>query len=138
MRVAVEDSLNQSMDEVVKRYSSLFRLPSYRKMLLLLALSCLGAGVISAITLFPPFEALVNGLSLGFSLFIVNLIFDYVVSMLILGQDPIFDLRRSAALSLFCWELWLLFIVVGVAIGVPVRLYLLGFSAVCSSFFQRL
>jgi len=130
MRVAVEDSLNQSMDEVVKRYSSLFRLPSYRKMLLLLALSCLGAGVISAITLFPPFEALVNGLSLGFSLFIVNLIFDYVVSMLILGQDPIFDLRRSAALSLFCWELWLLFIVVGVAIGVPVRLYLLGFSAV--------
>ena len=55
--MAVEDSLNQSMDEVVKRYSSLFRLPSYGKVLLLLVSSCLGAGVISAITLFPPFEA---------------------------------------------------------------------------------
>jgi len=80
MRVAVEDSLNQSMDKVVKRYSSLFELPSYAKVLLLLALSCLGAGILSAITFFPPFEALVNGLFLGFSLFIVNLIFDYVVS----------------------------------------------------------
>jgi len=128
--VAVEDSLNQSMDKVVKRYSSLFELPSYAKVLLLLALSCLGAGIVSAITFFPPFEALVNGLFLGVSLFIVNLIFDYVVSMLILGQDPIYDVRRTAALSLFCWGLWLLFILVGVAIGMLVRLCLLGFSAV--------
>jgi putative membrane protein len=130
MRVTVEDSLNQSMDKAVKQYSSLFKLPSYAKVLLLLALSCLGAGTLSAITLFPPFEALVKGLSLGFSLFIVNLVFDYVVSMLILGQDPIYDIRRIAALSLFCWGLWLLFIVVGVAIGMLVKLCLLGFSAV--------
>jgi putative membrane protein len=130
MRVAVEDSLNQSMDEVVKRYSSLFRLPSYRKVLLLLALSCLGAGIVSALAFVPPFEALVNGLFLGFSLFIINLIFDYVVSLLILGEDPIYDFRRTSALSLFCWGLWLLFIVVGVAIAMLVRLFLLGFSAV--------
>jgi len=128
--VAVEDSLNQSMDKVVKRYSSLFELPSYAKVLLLLALSCLGAGIVSAITFFPPFEALVKGLFLGFSVFIVNLIFDYVVSMLILRQDPIYDVRRTAALSLFCWGLWVLFILVGVAIGMLVRLCLLGFSAV--------
>jgi len=128
--VAVEDSLNQSMDEVVKHYSSLFKLPSYAKVILLLALSCLGAGTLSAITLFPPFEALVNGLFLGFSLFIVNLIFDYFVSTLILGQDPIYDVRRTAALSLFCWGLWFLFILVGVAIAMLVRLCLLGFSAV--------
>lgn len=128
--MAVEDSLNQSVDKTVKHYSSLFTLPSYAKVLLLLALSCLGAGTLSAITLFPPFEALVNGLFLGFSLFIVNLIFNYVVSMLILGQDPIYDVRRTAALSLFCWGLWLLFILVGVAIAMLVRLCLLGFSAV--------
>jgi putative membrane protein len=130
MCVAAEDSLNQSMDKVVKRYSSLFRLPSYSKVLLLLALSCLSAGILSTITVFPPFEALVNGLFLGFSLFLVNLIFDYVVSMLILGRDPIYDLRRTTALSVFCWALWLLFIFVGVAIEIPVRLCLLGFSAV--------
>jgi len=130
MRVTVVDSLNQSMDKVVKRYSSLFRLPSYAKVLFLLALSCLSAGTVSAFTLFPPFEVLVNGLFLGFSVFVVNLIFDYVVSLLILGQDPIYDVRRTAALSLFCWGLWLLFILVGVAIGMLVRLCLLGFSAV--------
>ena len=124
MCVAAEDSLNQSMDKVVKRYSSLFKLPSYSKVLLLLALSCLSVGILSS------FEALVNGLFLGFSLFIVNLIFDYVVSMLILGRDPIYDLRRTAALSVFCWALWLLFIFVGVAIEIPVRLCLLGFSVV--------
>jgi len=128
--MTVEDSLDQSMDKVVKRYSSLFRLPSYAKVLLLLALSCLSTGTLSAITLFPPFEALVHGLFLGFSLFIVNLIFDYVVSRLILGQDPIYDVRRTAALSLFCWGFWLLFILVGVAIGMLVKLCLLGFSAV--------
>ena len=128
--MTVEDSLNQSMDKVVKRYSSLFKLPSYARVLLLLALSCLSAGTFSAFTLFPPFEALVKGLFLGFSLFVVNLIFDYVVSMLILGQDPIYDIRRTAALSLFCWGLWLFFILVGVAVGMLVRLCLLGFSAV--------
>ena len=128
--MAVEDSLNQSMDKIVKHYSSLFELPSYVKVLLLLALSCLGAGIISAITFFPPFEALVYGLFLGFSLFTVNLIFDYIVSKLILGQDPIYDVRRTAALSLFCWGLWILFILVGVALGMLVKLCLLGFSAV--------
>jgi putative membrane protein len=130
MRVAVEDSLNQSMDKAVRRYSSLFTLPSYAKVLLLLALSCLSAGTLSAFTLFPSFEALLKGLFLGFSLFTVNLISDYVVSRLILGQDPIYDVRRTAALSLFCWGLWLLFILVGVAIGTLVKLCLLGFSAV--------
>jgi putative membrane protein len=124
MCVAAEDSLNQSMDKVVKRYSSLFKLPSYSKVLLLLALSCLSVGILSL------FEALVNGLFLGFSLFLVNFIFDYVISMLILGRDPIYDLRRTAALSVFCWALWLLFIFVGVTIEIPVRLCLLGFSAV--------
>ena len=136
VHVATEDSLNQSMDKVVKRYSSLFEVPSCTKVLLLLALSCVGGGVLSTVALFPPFEALVNGLFLGFLLFLGNLILDYVLSTLILGKDPIYDLRRTAALSLFCWVLWLLFILVGVAFAMlfdfswQVRLCLLGFSAV--------
>jgi len=130
MYVAVEDSLNQSMEEVVKRYSSLFRLPPYRKVLFLLLPCCFGAGILSAIALFPPLEALINGLILGFSLFLMNLVFDHIVSSLILDQDPIYDFRRTAALSLFCWGLWLLFIIVGFAVAMLVRLCLLGFSAV--------
>ena len=130
MYVAVEDSLNQSMEEVVKRYSSLFRLPPYRKVLFFLLPSCFGAGILSAIALFPPFEALVNGLFLGFSLFLMNLVFDHIVSSLVLDQDPIYDFRRTAALSLFCWGLWLPFIILGFAVAMLVRLCLLGFSAV--------
>jgi len=133
--LTVENSLNQSMDKMVKHYSSLFELPSYRKLLLLLALSCAGGGILSTFFLFPLLEALVNGFILGFLLFLVNLVFDYIISMLILKQDPIYDLRRTTALSFFCWVLWLLFIFAGVAISRPfgfswqVRFCLLGFSA---------
>ena len=128
--VVAEDSLNQSMDKVAERYSSLFKLPSQGNVLLLLALSCLGGGILSTVTLFPSFGALITGLHLGLSLFIVNLIFDCVVSILILGQDQIYDLRRTTALSFCCWVLWLLFIFVGVAITMLVRLLFFGYSAV--------
>ncbi len=134
--MTVEDSLNQSMDRAVEHYSSLFRLPSYKKVILLLALSCISGGILSTIILFPTFEGLVNGLFLGFSLFLVNLIFDNIIEQLILKQDPIYDLRRTTALSLFCWALWLLFIFVGVTfvllfdLSWLIRLCLLGFSVV--------
>jgi len=134
--VTAEDSLNQSMDKMVKHYSSLFVLPSCRKVLLLLALCCVGGGLLSTIILFPSFEGLVNGFLLGFSILFIDLIFDYVVSMWVLRDDPIYDLRRTVALSLFCWTLWFLFIFVGVAAAIIfgsswwVKLCLLGFSAV--------
>jgi len=134
--VTAENSLNHSMDKAVKHYSSLFKLPSYRKVLLLLAISCISGGTLSTTVLFPSFDGLVNGLFLGFSLFITDLVFDYVVSMLVLRRDPIYDLRRTAALSLFCWALWFFFIFVGVAVALLldlswwIRLSLLGFSSV--------
>jgi putative membrane protein len=133
--VAAENSLNQSMDKAVKHYSSLFKLPSYRKVLSLLALSCISGGMLSTTVLFPSSEGLFNGLFFGFSLFVINLVFDYVVSVLVLRRDPIYDLRRIAALSLFCWALWFSFIFVGVATALLldlswwIKLSLLGFSA---------
>lgn len=136
VRLAVDNSLNQSIDKAVKRYSSLFMLPSYKKSLLLLTLSCVCGGILSTISLLPPFEALVKGLFLGFSLLLVNSAVDYIASMLILRQDRIYDLRRTTAFSFFCWVLWLFFIVVGVVISIPfglswrIKLCLLGFSAV--------
>lgn len=129
-------SLSQSMDRAVKHYSSLFMIPSYKKVLLLLALTCISGGLLSTVILFSFPEGVVNGLLLGFSLFFVNLIIDYAVSMLILRRDPIYGLRRTAALSLFSWGLWFFFIFVGAAVAMPfglswwIRLSLLGFSAV--------
>jgi putative membrane protein len=134
--VAEEGSLSRSMEQAVKHYSSLFKLPSYKKVVLFLALACVCGGLFSTVIIFPSTDGLVNGLFLGVSLLCTNLIIDYVVSAWVLSHDPIYDLRRTAALSMFCWALWLFFIFVGVAVEVPfglpwwVRLCLLGFSAV--------
>jgi putative membrane protein len=136
MDVTAAGSLSQSMDRAVKHYSSLFMIPSYKKVLLLLALTCISGGLFSTVILFPFLEGVVNGLLLGFSLFFVNLIIDYAVSMLILRRDPIYGLRRTAALSLFSWGLWFFFIFLGAAVAMSfglswwIRLSLLGFSAV--------
>jgi len=130
MGVTAEGSLSQSMDNAVKHYSALFKLPPYGKVVLLLASMCICGGLISTVALFPSLEGLVNGLLLGFSLFLTNLIIDYVVSVSVLRRDSIYELRRTAALSLYCWMLWLFFIFVGVLLSWWVRLCLLGFSAV--------
>ncbi len=128
--LSTKDSLDQSIDVVVNRYSSLFNLPSYGAVVLLLALFCICAAILCAIEFLSLFQSLLRGLALGFSLFLVNLVLDYVLSTSILKQDPIYDLRRTAALSLFCWALWLPFIFVGVATAMLAKLCLLGFSAV--------
>lgn len=135
--MATADSLNQSMEAAVKHYSSLFKLPSYRKVVLFLALITFGGGFLSTIILFPSFAGLVSGILLGFSLFFTNLIIDFAQSIFISGLDPIYDRRRVVALSLFSWSLWLFFIFVGVAFAellvLPlwvIRFCFLGFSAV--------
>jgi len=134
--VASAESLRQSMDKAVRRYSSLFKLPTYKKVVLLLALTCVSGGVLSTVILSPSINGLVDGLMLGISLFLTNLTLDYVVNSLVLKRDPIYDLRRTVALSLFCWVLWLFFVFLGVAVAMLfglswwVRLCLLGFSAV--------
>ena len=135
--MATKDSLRQSMDLAIKHYASLFRLPSYRGIVMLQAAICMGGAVVSTIFLSPNNEGLVNGFLLGFSLFIIALLLDYAVSKLILRRDPIYDLRRTAMLSLFGLSLWLVFILLGDVAAMLttdlawwVRLCLLGFSAV--------
>jgi len=134
--VAAEDSLKQSMDIAVKRYSSLFKLPSAHKLPLLLLLFCVGGGVLSTMILFPSLNGLEDGFLLGLGLFLTSLVADYIISVLVLKGDAVFDLRRTMALSIFCWAVWLFFIFIGAAVGAAtsvlkwwIRLSLLGFSA---------
>ena len=134
--MATEDSLQQSMDKAIKRYPSLFRLPSTRKVLLLLPLFCIGGGFLSTVVLFQSIQAVLNGLVFGATLFLISLAVDYVSNALILKKDTILDFRRTVALSLFCWGLWFVFVFIGVGLGAVfglqwwIRLCLLGFSAV--------
>lgn len=130
--MAVEGSLNQSLDKAVKHYSSLFELPSSKKMLLFLTLTCLFSGLFPALFFFP----FADGLFLGLLLLVVDLIFSYAISRMVFRDDPIYDLRRTTALSLFSRLFWFLFIFIGVlvaqAFGLSlwVKLCLLGFPAV--------
>ncbi len=130
--MAKESSLNQSMDRATKHYSSMFSLPSYKTALLAVAATCIIAVNLTTLLLFPS----LGTLALGISLFAITYITDTIVSKLILKSDPIFSMRRTLALSLVCWVIWLVFIVLGVGLSYAfswllwVKLTLLGFAAV--------
>jgi putative membrane protein len=134
--VATEDSLVHSMNGALKHYSSMFFLPSFRKAVAAIALVCIGGVGLFTFVLFPSIEGLTGSLLLGVSLFAAVLLADYITSKTILRRDPIYIFRRITALSLFCWILWLFFIILGVIVGaffgllLWVKLCLLGFAAV--------
>jgi len=139
--VTSEDFLNQSMEAAARRYSSLFRLPSARNILLLLLLLCVGGSFSSVALLgidgfFSKFEWLSEGLFLGSSVFFTTLAADFIISQLVMTKDPVFNFRRTMGLSIFCWAVWLFFMFLGAVAGALtsnlgwwVRLCLLGFSA---------
>ncbi len=127
-----ERSLNHSMDNAKKHYSSLFLLPSYRKALIAVAAICIIAVTLTAYALFPT----INSLALGLALFAVTVLADSAMSKAILRNDPIFVMRRTSAMSFYCWLLWLGFMALGAGLGYVfgwllwVKLTLLGFAAV--------
>jgi len=127
--------LNDSMDGALKHYSSLFFLPQYKWVVLAIAVLCIGLIGLSPYVLFSTPQGLMNSLILGVTLFVITLVVDVVLSKIIL-KDPIFILRRTAALSLFGWIFWAFFLILGVCFGLLIdatwwfRLSLLGFGVV--------
>jgi len=134
--VVVEESLNQHLDNAVKHYSSLFKLPSHKKIIFYSAIVCVVGGLLNSVGLYFSYTSLVKGIILGFSLLFVTLLSNYVLAFSVLRNDPIYNLRRTAALSFFSWILWFPFILMGSIAALflgsiwSVRLYLIGFSAV--------
>jgi putative membrane protein len=135
-KLASDKSLNQSMNSALKHYSSLFFLPPFKKALGWIAVLCIGVVGFSTFWLFRSFDWLALSLLLGVALFAINLFFDYVLSNAVLRRDPVFTIRRTVGLTLFCWVLWLPFIVLGVFFGAVfglwlwIRFCLLGFCVV--------
>src|SRR5208283_4579305 len=129
-----KSSLNRSIDDATKHYSSMFSLPSFKKALFAVAVLCFVVGLSTFVA--SPSKGLTGFLVLGFSLFVLTLIADLIISKLLLRGDPIYSLRRTTVLSLIGWLIWLLFIVIGVALSFPfglvlwIKLSLLGFAAV--------
>jgi putative membrane protein len=135
MKVASESSLNHSMNSALKHYSSMFFLPSLKKAIAGLAVICIGIVGFSTFALFRSVEGIIAGFLLGVALFGDSLVFDYVVSEFILRDDPIYVPRRTVALSLFGWVLWVFFVLLGAVFGLIfnilwwIKVCLLGFAA---------
>jgi putative membrane protein len=126
-------SLSHSIDNAKKHYSSLFSLPTYKKSLLYIAGLCIIGTSLSTYALFHNLASL----ALGLSLFTVTILADLVTSRTVLKNDPIFILRRTSAVSLVGWLLWLGLMALGTGLGFVlnspvlwVKLTLLGFAAV--------
>lgn len=133
----VDESLSSYLDKAIKHYSSLFRLPSYKSIVLLLFMLCVASGLLSTSIFYCLPIGLVYGLLLSFLLLCITIITNYFFALFIAYEDPVYDLRRIAALSLFCWAFWLLFIFIGCIVvvfgGFPlwgIRFCFLGFLSV--------
>lgn len=125
------------MEKAKKRYSSLFRLPSDRKILLGLAFVCVVCGLLPTLLVIPSQAGAVGGLLLGLIVFFAVLVADFIIHTFIINKDAIYNLRRTMAISLFSWGLWLFFILLGIALVALTglqnwwfRLCLMGFAAV--------
>ncbi|MBS7647607.1 MAG: DUF2070 family protein [Candidatus Bathyarchaeia archaeon] len=136
--MTVDESFNQYLDRAVKHYSSLFKLPSYGRIIALSVFVCLIGGLFSITSLFPFIQNVIHGVLFGLLLFIVTIFLNHFLKHFVLKKDPVYDLRRIATLSLFCWILWIFFILIGFIFSIifgfgnvwAVRFCLLGFSAV--------
>jgi putative membrane protein len=120
------------MANAKKHYSSLFSLPSYKQSLIYSAAICVaGAGL----TTYVMSNSIIS-LVLGVFFFAVTVFADLFISLMVLKDDPIFILRRTSAVSLVGWLIWLVFMTLGTVMGaffdmvLWVKFVLFGFAAI--------
>ena len=128
-------SLDEYISRAVKRYSSLFTLPSHVAIVILLGALCLLGGVLAIIPLQPSYDGFILSVTFGGIFLSFTLASDFVISRSSMKGDPIFNLRRCSALSLFSCLIWFGVIFLGTLISVfletPnlwVKFFFLGFS----------
>lgn len=109
----ISDSLDEGISKVTRRYSSLFTLPSHRKIVLFLCALCLVGGVLGIPPLFPSSYRFEIGLIFGIAVFVATLFSDFFISHSFMRADPIFNLRRCSGLSLFSNFMWFCIIFLG-------------------------
>ncbi|NIW13067.1 MAG: DUF2070 family protein, partial [Candidatus Thorarchaeota archaeon] len=120
---------------MVERYSSLFTLPSHKKIVVWLCVLCVLGGLLTIFPLRPTSFGLALGVIFGTVFFSVASLADFIVYRGFMRSDPILNLRRCSALSLFSSLAWFGFMFLGSLISVFLRnpnvwvkLFLLGFS----------
>jgi putative membrane protein len=100
-------SLDENISKAVKRYSSLFTLPSHAAIVILLGGLCLLGGALAILPLQPSYSGLALSVTFGGLFLSLTLASDFVISRSSMKGDPVFNLRRCSALSLFSCLIWL-------------------------------
>jgi len=118
LNMASGKSLDGYIGKAAKRYSSLFTLPSRRKIILSLCILCIFGGVATILLLSFSYNGLVLGLMFGISLFFIVVLSDFIITQSSMKTDLVFNLRRCLGLSLFSSLLWLGFTFLGAIISV--------------------
>ncbi|MGD8506107.1 MAG: DUF2070 family protein [Candidatus Bathyarchaeota archaeon] len=125
------------MNKAVKRYSSLFSLPSYRAIVSWLFVTCLFVCVILSLAVNYSLHGLLLGLAVGVILFLLTMLSNFAINLSSHGSDPILNLRRCSALSFYCNLFWIVFIILGGFsyaffndFSLGLRLFLLGLCTI--------
>ena len=128
--------MDEYIDQAVRRYSSLFKLPAQTTLFMELFATCILSGILIAATLqFSPYYWIAFGLALGTTLFVLTVISDALIWFSSIRTDPVFNFRRCSALSLYSLLLWFVLTLVGVvvtnllSVDVWFRFFILGFCA---------
>lgn len=136
--MASAKSLESSIERAVKYYSSLFVLPSYRKITLLTFLSYVTGGILTIFLLDLSLSGIALALQFSLLLFLLSAISNLVIKQVFLKSDPIYSTRRCAALSMFSILLWFGFLIVGSLLtflfnswSFWIDLFSIGFAAIC-------
>lgn len=131
------DALDDYINKAVKRYSSLFTLPSHRTLTSWLFATCLFIGVFVALPILSSLYGLLLGLVVGVIVFTLAMLSDFAINLSSLKNDPVLNLRRCSALSLYSNLLWIVFILLGGFSYIYfndfvlwLRLFLLGLCAI--------
>ncbi|MCD6470213.1 DUF2070 family protein [Candidatus Bathyarchaeota archaeon] len=103
-------SYRSNIDLAVKHYSSLFKLPSFRRILILLLIESIVLGFLSNVPLKPHILWIPESLLFGTCFFIATFLTDYFSTKLLLQRDVILNFRRCSFLSFASNMLLLIFV----------------------------
>ncbi|MCS7097339.1 MAG: DUF2070 family protein [Candidatus Methanomethylicia archaeon] len=130
-----KERFNKYLDRAVEHYSSLFTLPSYKRILTFLFIICIFEGfIITPYHILKPLS-FIYGLCFGIIFFILTLLLNYFSVFYIFKEDKIYNVRRLSGLSLFSWIFWTILSTLGLFTTIitanyiwVVKFSLLGFS----------
>ncbi len=107
------DALDDYINRAVKRYSSLFTFPSHRTLVSWLFATCLCVGILFVLPMLPSLDGLLLGFVVGTVFFLLALLSNFAVKLSSAGNDPVLNLRRFSALSLYSNLFWIVFTLLG-------------------------